>query len=501
VADPLGDVLSRYARTHGPFRLDDVAARFGLAVGMVRMVLERLAERGSVVEGDFLPGGRSREWCDTNVLRSIKRRSLAKLRSEVEPVEPRVFGRFLAEWQGITRPRAGPDALLATVELLQGAPIPASVLETEVLPARVAGYREGDLDALCAAGDVAWRGVESLGPSDGRIALVLAAGALVAEPAAALAAGPLAATIRELLASRGALFFSDLVAATGAFAGDLVTALWDLVWSGEVTNDTLAPLRSLRRAGSAREARRVRAVSTLSRRPGPPGSEGRWSLVARPGASPASTDTQRRAALAAVLLGRHGVLTREAVASEGIAGGFSSVYPVLKAMEEAGRARRGYFVAGLGATQFALPGADDRLRALRLDPEESVTTILAATDPANPYGAALPWPASGARPQRAAGAQVVLRDGALVAWIGRAETNLLTFLPAEEPGREAAARDLARALARLVESGRRRAVLIARIDGAEPAQSPLAPHLAAAGFTLGSRGYLKRRTLPRDSPA
>ena len=208
-----------------------------------------------------------------------------------------------------------------------------------------------------------------------------------------------------------------------------------------------------------------------------------------------------RVGLAAVLLGRHGVLTREAVASEGIAGGFSSVYPVLKAMEEAGRARRGYFVAGLGATQFALPGADDRLRALRLDPEESVTTILAATDPANPYGAALPWPASGARPQRAAGAQVVLRDGALIAWIGRAETNLLTFLPAEEPGREAAARDLARALARLVESGRRRAVLIGRIDGAEPAQSPLAPHLAAAGFTLGSRGYLKRRTLPRVAPA
>jgi len=501
VADPLGDVLSRYARTHGPFRLEDAAARFGLAVGMARLVLDRLAERGSLVEGDFLPGGRSREWCDAGVLRAIKRRSLAKLRREVEPVDPAVFARFLAEWQGVARPRGGADALLSAVEQLQGAPLPASALETEVLPARVAGYVPGDLDALCAAGEVAWRGIEPLGPSDGRIALRLPDRPAWLPAPAAPVEGELADAIRGLLASRGALFFADLRAATGAFAGDLVATLWDLVWNGEITNDTLVPLRSLLRAASARGDRRLGLRAAASRRPGPPGSEGRWSLTARAG-DPQPSDTERRTALARSLLERYGVLTREAAGAEAIPGGFSAVYPILKAMEESGRVRRGYFVAGLGATQFALPGADDRLRAMRQEPEEPATLILAATDPANPYGAALPWPAGGeARPQRASGAQVVLRGGVLLAWVGRTETNLVTFLPAEEPARHAAARDLARALARLVDSGRRRAILIGRIDGAEPGRSPLAPHLAAAGFQPGSRGFLRRALAGRPSPA
>jgi ATP-dependent Lhr-like helicase len=210
------------------------------------------------------------------------------------------------------------------------------------------------------------------------------------------------------------------------------------------------------------------------------------------------SDTERRAALSKSLLERYGVLTREAAAAEGIAGGFSSVYPVLKAMEESGQVRRGYFVAGLGATQFALPGADDRLRGEREspEPESAQTLVLAATDPANPYGAALPWPSAApegaSRPQRAAGAQVVLRAGELLAWIGRTETNLLAFLPAEDPARVAAARDLAGALARLVESGRRRAVLVGKVDGRDPRDSALAPHLVEAGFLHGSRGYLKR---------
>ena len=500
VADPASDLLSRYARTHGPFRLDDAAERFGMPPATARLALERLADRGRVLEGDFLRGGRAREWCDAGVLRSIKRRSLAKLRREVEPVEPAALGRFLLEWQGVARPRAGLDALLSVVEQLQGAPIPASVLEREVLPARLERYRTADLDTLCAAGEVTWRGIDPLGPSDGRLALYLTDRAALLAPPPREAPGELAAKIRTLLAERGALFFADLAAETGAFAGDLVAALWDLVWSGEATNDTLAPLRSLLRGGAPPgEKRRPRPRQFVSRRAaGPPGSEGRWSLASRgPGA--AFTDTERRAGLARVLLERHGVLTREAAPAEMVAGGFSAVYPVLKAMEEAGKIRRGYFVAGLGATQFAVSGADDRLRSLREPSDDPRTQVLSASDPANPYGAALPWPQSAGpgRPQRAAGAQVILRDGALLAWAGRTESNLLTFLPAEEPERSAAARDLARALAGLVESGKRRAVLVGRVDGMDPRDSPLGPYLAEAGFFAGSRGYLKR-ALPRS---
>jgi ATP-dependent Lhr-like helicase len=339
-----------------------------------------------------------------------------------------------------------------------------------------------------------------LGPSDGRIALHLPDRLpLLARPPAEVD-GPLHREIRRLLGARGALFFPDLVAETGGFPGDLLAALWDLVWAGEVTNDTVAPIRSLLLGSASRRGRRSGAGGSFrSRRLGPHGSEGRWSLVARPSsARKVPTETERRTALAKALLERYGVLTREAVAAEGIAGGFSSVYPVLKAMEEAGQVRRGYFVAGLGATQFALPGADDRLRSLREASEEPRTLVLAATDTANPWGAALPWPPGDARPQRAAGAQVILRDGALLGWIGRAESNLLTFLPAAEPERSAAAEALVDALARLVESGRRRAVLVSKIDGRDPRESPLAPHLVAAGFLAGSRGYLKR--IPTTSP-
>ncbi len=498
--DPLGDLVSRYARTHAPFLADAVSSRFDLPVAPVRAVLERLAEEDRVVEGEFLPGGRTREWCDAEVLRTLKRRSLAKLRREVEPVLPEALGRFLAEWQGVLSPRKGLDALLSSIEQLQGCPLPASVLESEILPARVAGYRPADLDLLCAAGEVIWRGIEPIGPSDGRIALYLPDRfALLARPTAH-AEGELAGRVREVLRERGALFFSDLQRTTGAFAGDLVSALWDLVWAGEAGNDTLAPLRSYLRGGAGDDRRTFRGRSFRSRRSGPPGSEGRWSLL--PGETAAGpSDTERRTALAGALLERYGVVTREAVHAEGIAGGFSVVYPVLQAMEQAGRIRRGYFVAGLGATQFALPGADDRLRSVRERGPEPRVWTLAATDPANPWGGAVPWPDSVAagRPQRAAGARVILQDGALVAVAGRGERSLTTFLPADEPERSEAARAIARSLASEVESGRRRAVLISKIDGDAPAGSPLASPLREAGFVLGSRGFLKRSTAPRHA--
>jgi ATP-dependent Lhr-like helicase len=506
VADPLGDLLSRYARTHGPFLLETAAARFGLGIAPARAALERLAQAGRVLEGEISPGRRGREWCDVEVLRSLKRRSLARLRKEVEPVPPAALGRFLADWHGLTRPRSGAEALLTVVEQLQGAPLPASVLEADLLPARIKGYRAADLDLLCAAGEIAWTGVEPLGPHDGRIALYLVDKRSLLAPPARRAEGELAGRLRALFEQRGALFFSDLVAETGAFPGDLLGALWELVWAGEVTNDTLAPLRSYLRGPAAQEKERragLRGLGFRSRRVGPPGSEGRWSLVARGGRVP--SETERRTALARSLLDRHGVLTREAVHAEGIPGGFTAVYDVLKAMEDAGKVRRGYFVAGLGATQFALPGADDRLRAAREPPAEARALILAATDPGSPYGAALAWPeaaegeATRARPQRAAGAHVVLLDGALVGYVGRTEKNLLTFLPEDEPERGHAAAALARALAALVDQGRRRTLLIARVDGEEVAQSPLGPQLAAAGFTPTSKGYFRRAVLRREA--
>ncbi len=517
VADALGDLVSRYARTHGPFHVEEVAARFGLGVSPVRAALERLGETERVLEGQFLPGGRGREWCDAQVLKVIKQRSLAKLRKQVEPVEPAALGRFLVEWQGLTRPRAGLDALLSAVEALQGAPVPASVLEREVLAARVQPLKLGDLDVLTASGEVVWMGVEPIGQRDGRVALFLADHFALLAPPARPVEGELAGKVRKHLAARGASFWADLLTATGGFPADLLKALWDLVWAGELTNDTLGPLRSYLRGPLAtetpRERRDKRAFSVpglafRSRRAGPPGSEGRWSLLPRAEVSP----TARAAALSQALLSRYGVVTREAVHAEGILGGFSSVYPVFKAMEESGRARRGYFVAGLGGAQFALPGAEERLRALREPAEEPTTLLLAATDPANPYGAMLPWPgavpavgesevARAGRPQRAAGAHVVLHDGELVGYLGRGETALTTFLPRDEPQRTSRARALARALARLLDQRLRRTVLLAQIDGDDPARSPLAPELRAAGFLPGSRGWLKRAPLGwRDEP-
>jgi len=498
VADPLGDLVSRYARTHGPFQTESVAARLGLGTAPVLAALERLALKGRVLDGEFLPRGRSREWCDAEVLRTLKAKSLARLRTQVEPVEPAALTRLLCEWQGVLHPRAGADALVAVVQELEGAPLVASVLESELLPARIRGYRASDLDLLCAAGEVVWRGIEPLGPTDGRIAFFLPDRQRLLAPPPGRAAGELAARVRDLLEQRGALFFSDLAAHTGAFAGDLVQALWDLVWAGEVTNDTLAPLRSLL-GSSVKKSERRSPRRPAPRRLGPPGSEGRWSLLARPGAgSREPTSTERATALASTLLDRYGVLTREAVHAEGIAGGFSSVYAVLKALEDQGKVRRGYFVAGLGATQFARPGAEDRLRAVRRASDEAEPVVLAATDPANPYGAALPWPepSSGsvevARPQRAAGALVVIQDGHLIGYLNRTERTLTTFLPEREPERGHAARALAGALAELVNSGRRRVMLIASVDGLDPGQSALGPALSGSGFTPGSRGYIRR---------
>ncbi len=491
---PVRSLVARYARTHGPFVAGDVAMRLGLDVGGVEAETAVLVREGRLIEGAFLPGGSTTELVDRDVLDAVRRKSLARLRRAIEPVEARALAAFLPEWQGLRTKRRGRDALLAVVGELEGCPLVASALESEILPARLEGYKTWDLDALCASGEVVWAGIDALGNNDGRIALYLAEHEPLLARSPTPVEGPIADALRELLGRRGAVFFADVARTLGGFPGDVLDVLWQLVWAGEVTNDTLEPLRSRARAQASEAQRRQHPRHARAPRTGPPGSEGRWSLRSSRTAERPS-DTDRRAAVARSLLDRYGVVTREAAHAEGIAGGFAVVYDVLKALEDQGRVRRGYFVEGRGGAQFAMPGADERLRARRDARDDVAPLVLSATDPASAWGALLEWPAatrSEARPQRSAGAVVVLDDGALLGWLGRGEHPLLTFLPAEEPARSDAARRLARALAERVERGQHRALLIATVDGVDAATSPLAPAFAAAGFTATLRGLLKR---------
>lgn len=512
VADPLGDLVSRYARTHAPFPAADAARRLGLGEAVVRGALERLRDAGRVVEGEFVPGRRGREWCDVSVLRTIKRRSLAKLRKQVEAVPAEALARFLPIWQGVTQPRKGLDGVLDAIEQLQGAPLPASDLEKEILPSRVKEYAAGQLDELMLAGEVVWQGVDSLGQNDGRIALYLTDQfSLVGRLPGPLAdeEDTLEKQVRELLAERGALFFDEIARATGQFPNDVLAALWRLVWRGEATNDTLAPLRALiaQGGGKSREAvgattRRGRSGFRSRRRTRLPGADGRWSLLER--FHGGVTPTERLAALAAQLVERHGILTRDQIAREQLEGGFSAVYPVLKAMEESGKVRRGYFVDGQGGAQFAAGGADELLRSRNRD-DEPPTHVLAATDPANPYGVALAWPESGTageesgRPQRAAGCRVVLCDGALLGYLNKTGQTLLTFLPDAEPERSQQATRLADALARRARE--RRSILLTKIDSGSAIASPMAGPLTKAGFVATTRGLLCRSDFMSGKPA
>jgi ATP-dependent Lhr-like helicase len=504
--DPLGDLVSRYARTHGPFRTADVAARLGLGEAAVLPALERLAARHRVVAGEFLPGGTGREWCDVAVLRRIKSRSLAALRKQIEPAPPEALARFLPVWMGVERPRRGLDGLLDAIEQLQGAPLLASDLDRLILPARVSDYQPSDLDELCAAGEVIWRGVETVGPNDGRVALYLADNVPLLAPAPGVIDDPLASRVGDLLAVRGAVFFDDVAREIGGFRNDVFEALWTLVWLGHVTNDTLAPLRSRRRGeratrdrwdgGERSGARRRRHPRGFrSRRAARlPGTEGRWSLVDY-GRDVARSLTERQTALTEQLVRRYGVLVRSAVQREPVEGGFAALYPILRAMEETGRVRRGYFVAGMGGAQFASPGADELLRRTGppLEVRDDGVTVLAASDPANAYGSILKWPATrveNVQPQRGGGAQVFLADGKLLAYLGRAGNHLLTFAP-DDPADEATYREmLAKSLARVAQ--RSGPVLVGQIDGAPAGGAPLAAELARQGFVVTSRGLLHR---------
>ncbi|AEH10891.1 DEAD/H associated domain protein [Candidatus Protofrankia datiscae] len=516
VRDPLGDLLARYARTHGPFDAEAVADRFGLGVAVVTAGLERMLATGRLVRGELRPGGTGEQWCDDTVLRILRRRSLAASRRDVEPVPVTALARFLPAWQGLSRGRDGShgvDAVVRAVEQLQGALMPASAWEQLVLPARVADYQPGMLDELCVSGEVLWAGAGGLPGNDGWLTLVLADSAplLLPPPVPDAASTPLHAAVLEALDAGAALFFRSLSDRVGSLDDTaLAAALWDLVWAGLVTNDSLAPLRTslAARRGShptARRSPRLRPVRysrpSMSRpsmpsRTGPPTVAGRWSLLPARDADP----TLHAHAQAEMLLDRYGIVTRGTVTAEGIPGGFAGVYRALSAFEDNGQCRRGYFVESLGAAQFAVPGAVDRLRAM---PATSGALVLAATDPANPYGAALPWPAAqpanapgspggGHRPGRTPGALVVLVDGELVLYVERGGRTLLTWT--DDPERVQPAVDT---LALAVRDGWLGQLSVERADGqavltSELRTSELGQALERAGFHPTPRGLRLR---------
>jgi ATP-dependent Lhr-like helicase len=512
--DPLGDLVARYARTHVPFTAAAVAARFGLGTAVVAHALARLVASGRVVEGEFLPGGAGTEWCDAEVLRTLRRRSLAALRKEVEPVSPAALGRFLPTWQHVGGRLRGTDGVLRVVEQLQGAAVPASALESLVLPARVAGYSPAQLDELCAAGEVLWAGHGSLPGSDGWVSLHLPDTAALTLPDADpdAVSTPRHEALLEALASGGAFFFRQLSDVAGATDdAETLAALWDLSWGGHISGDTLAPVRALVNGrGSHRprpttpRGRYGRSRPAMPARSGPPAAVGRWSALPAREADP----TRRAHTLAETLLDRHGVVIRGAVMSERAPGGFAAIYRVLAGFEETGRCRRGYFVEGLGAAQFAVPGAVDRLRAMATAYDDrgsagavSRALLLAATDPANPFGAALPWPSRGTditskstghRPGRKAGALVVLVDGALAVYVERGGRTLLTFTEDAEPLQLAVD-----ALALAVRDGHLGRLTVERADGvgvlARDGGSPLGAALESAGFHATPRGLRLRR--------
>ena len=507
VEDPIGDLVGRYARTHGPFVAEEAARRLGLGVAVVRHALARLAARGRLLEGDFRPTGSGSEWCDADVLRRLRSRSLARLRKEVEPLDPEALGRFLPAWQRVSPSRGGwrgVDGVLAVAEQLAGCPLPASALESLVLPARVTDYQPAYLDELTAAGELVWAGHGALPGTDGWVSLHVTEQAPLTLPdPAPFEHSELHQAVLDALAPGGAWFFRQLADTVGATDDTAVAAaLWDLVWAGRISNDTLTPLRALTRGGRTahrprRAPPRARATSgSRARGPargGPPETAGRWALL------PAlDTDPTRRAhATAERLLDRHGVVTRGAVVNERVPGGFAAVYRVLSAFEDSGRCRRGYFVGGLGAAQFGTAGSVDRLRTYAEPAPHPVAITLAATDPANPYGAALPWPdrsapaidgepAGGHRPGRKAGALVVLVEGAPVLYVERGGRTLLTWTDDEDT--------LTRAAVSLAEAARRGALgrlSVERADG-EPllgsGPTPLRAALQAAGFVSTPRG-------------
>ncbi|NKS03993.1 ATP-dependent helicase [Rhodococcus hoagii] len=509
VDDPLGDLLGRYARTHGPFTVSEAAERFGIGSAVARDVLARLANEKRVVEGEFRPGASGSEWCDAEVLRRLRRRSLAAAREEVEPVSTATLGRFLPGWQHVGGSLRGLDGVVTVVEQLAGVPVPASALESLILASRVRDYSPAMLDELTATGEVLWSGAGQISGKDGWVSLHLAdSSPLTLATPAEIDLTDLHRSILDTLAGGGAYFFrqlSDTVQSTDDTA--LAAAIWDLVWAGYIGNDTLAPLRALlsdtsratpshrtpRRAPRAHAYRRL-GRPTMPTRSGPPTAGGRWSLLPEPEPDP----TLRAHATADLLLERYGVVTRGSVVAEEVPGGFASMYKVLTGFEDGGRCRRGYFVDTLGGAQFSTPDVVDRLRTHSDSIEgrhaAAPAVTLAASDPANPYGAALPWPQSMAgddapkhRPGRKAGGLVSLVDGELVLFVERGGRTVLTFT--DDIG---VLRTAAESLAATVKRGGIDKVVVEKVDGATIHGNDFAPLLTEVGFSATPRGFRLR---------
>jgi ATP-dependent helicase Lhr and Lhr-like helicase len=479
VDDALRVLFRRFARTRGPFTTAEASDRFGLDQGSVEVELVALERGDRLVRGELRPGGTEREWCDPDVLRRIRRATLARLRKEVEPAEQAAFGRFLPSWHGIGRRQTLREALVP----LQGVALPSTLWESDVLPRRVSGFRPADLDALCASGEVVW-----VGAGLDRVAVYFrddapVLGAPAAEPPPE---GESHAAIRAALLGGGAMFWSELLDTTGLDAADALAALWDLVWAGEATNDSWMPLRASRRYDVPRLERPGRRFSRVRAR-GPSPTQGRWSLSS----SLFAGQTDRRA-LAELLLERHGIVTRDGVRGEGVRGGYGAVYPELRVLETLAVCRRGYFVEGLGGAQFALPGAVERLRELRSarsvdDPPEAL--VLAAADPAQPYGAALPWPKrAGARAARVAGGWVVLLDGEAALFVERGGRSLV---PLRDPDPEWL-RPALDALVSHVRGGGAKRLAVERFDGTPVVETEVMGLLVEAGFLAGPRRAVLR---------
>jgi ATP-dependent helicase Lhr and Lhr-like helicase len=479
VEAPVRTIALRFAKTHGPFTTEEIASRFGVDPPALERKLGALEAEERLVRGELRPGGSEREWCDLEVLRRIRRATLAVLRREVEPAAQATLGRFLPSWHGIGRRQSLREAMVP----LQALPLPVALWESDVLPRRVTAYRPADLDALCASGELVW-----VGAGLDRVAVyfrddVALLGPPAAEPAPE---GEEHAAVRAALTGAGALFWNELLEQSSLEPTLALTTLWDLVWAGEVTNDSWAPLRASRRYEAPRPERRMRRFSrTRAVRPSP--TQGRWSLVA-----PLFPDVSDRRALAELLLERQGIVTRDGVRGEGIRGGYGAVYAELRALETLGVCRRGYFVEGLGGAQFALPGAVERLRELRgarRVGEEPDALVLAAADPAQPYGAALSWPRrAGARAARISGASVVLLDGEAALYVERGGRSLV---PLREPDPEWL-RPALDALVAYVRGGGAKRLAVERFDGEPVVESEIIGLLVEAGFLAGPRRAVLR---------
>ncbi|MEJ1088621.1 ATP-dependent helicase [Microbacterium sp. Mu-80] len=509
VADPLGDLVSRHARTHGPFTTAAVAERFGIGTAVATHTLQRLESAGRLTSGYFLPAADSdpsgaQEWCDTEVLRRLRMRSLAAIRGSVEPVSPQAYARFLPDWQHLTRPLEGIDGVLTVIEQFAGVPIPASAWESLVLPGRVRDYTLALLDELTAAGGVVWAGHGALPGRDGWVSLhpTDLAPFTLPIPDESPAAGSLEEKVLDALRLSGASFAEALRTLTDADnTQSVLEALWSLTWQGRITNDTFSPVRALLAGGSqahksTRRAPRTRTYRGISLarpagRPSSTGFGGRWAVLPE-----TESDAARRATVTAgLLLDRYGVVTRGAVQAEGVPGGFAQAYRVLAGFEEAGHARRGYVIEKLGAAQFAASTTVDRLRTFAglADPPPRRALTLAATDPANPYGAALAWPRLDEvshRPGRKAGGLVVLVDGELVLYLERGGRTVLAFDDDPEVLRAAATDLVATSRARRLET-----LTVEKINGSGVYGTPFANALQDAGFVPTPRGYALRKAI------